>query len=257
LFAIFFVPSLLAAVGCGLPAGTPKPSTPEKPPERTVTAKKNLSVTAAALTKECDAGRDAARKKYAGRVLTVEGVVNDPSLEGTDGNPRITLAGFEAPHFVNCYCNQTGRGGVTKLSKGQKVKLTGRFVEASAIDVTLLDCEIVELGPSSGSDISAIKLTEEFSKDEKAAVAKYGGKIMVIEGVVARVALEPGKGIRSAYLEGYDERAAKPVRVNAEFHFDHAEELATLKPGQKVKVKGECQGELDGSVYVSKAVLVK
>jgi hypothetical protein len=236
---------------------TPKDLAPARSPGGPANGKEPLPVTAVALTKEFETAFDDATKKYAEQSLVVEGVVDDPNLKGADGRARVTLDGFKAPYFVDCWLTPTPQAVVSKLSKGQKVKVVGKFAKASKLYITLTDCKVVEFGPDAVVSISAAQLTEEFSKDREATNEKYADKTLVVEGVVVQVEFEPGKGKRSAYLEGNDEKADKPVRVIAEFHIESQEELSSLKVGQKVKVKGLYRGDLFGSVFLSKVIPVK
>ena len=118
------------------------------------------------------------------------------------------------------------------------------------------DCELVEAGPDPAVSISASHLTAEFGKDQAAAEKKYKGMPLLIDGAIARISHKPGTGERSIFLQGNDTKASKPIQVRAEFHVDHEKSLGKLKVGQKVKIKGQFSGELNGAVFVSDVRLI-
>src|SRR5262249_11939786 len=80
---------------------------------------------------------------------------------------------------------------VVTLSRGQKVKVVGHITSTSSVaGVTLGDCELTELTPSTLITISATDLTAAFKDNKGDAEKKYKGKDLVVEGKVVDKAAE-------------------------------------------------------------------
>ncbi len=94
--------------------------------------------------------------------------------------------------------------------------------------------------------ISAAQLVEAFQKDETAANAQYGGKIIVINGKVKESRVVDG--VAKLSLEGGAEGAV----VDCELDNNTKHPRTEFTPGETITIKGECAGaNLDGSVQLS------
>ena len=85
--------------------------------------------------------------------------------------------------------------------------------------------------------ISSTDLYKEYSTDETASNAKYLDKIIAVEGTVAELQLENPEEPTVAVSTGVE-----GMTVSCGFVKDSKAKVETLKPGQKIKIKGKCDG---------------
>lgn len=222
------------------------------------TGKAVTTISAVDLTKEYKNDAEAAQSTFGNHTLTVEGTVDDTNGKDPEGKPQLKLGGLENRHFVLCGLTPNSQAKVAQLTKGQKIKLTGRVIRGFGVAVIMDGCEIVETTPTAPqAAIPATQLTQDASKDAEAVNKKYGGKEVVVEGTIAKIDFKPGTGVRSVYLAGHNEKAEEPVRVQGEFQVDHEGALAKLKVGQKVKIKGEFRRAGEEKIFIGRVALVE
>jgi hypothetical protein len=261
----FLLASMCAEMqsACGPQGSTPvtqsPPPTPQSPTggrRPPADAPPALTVAPGELTKDYNADEADADKRYKDKVLEISGVIQEGFLSAPDAVERdVSVEGDEPTHFIFCRFVASAAPRVTNLTKGQQIKLRGKCA-GMRMPVFLIDCELIDVGPDPAAPVTAAELAREFAKDKKAAEEKYKGKQLLIEGVVVRTEVEE-RGIRRAYLEGFNENADQSILINAGFHYAQLKDLVGLKKGQKVKLKGECRSILDGNVFVSDVALMK
>jgi hypothetical protein len=169
--------------------------------------KPDFTVTSEALAKEFLADAKAAKAKYKAKVIEVSGPVTGLLFE--DDKAAVSLQGAEKDVlgvFFNCTLLGAHRDAGTRLDKGQKVQLVGKFHDASGSVVMLFDCSLKELEPSKIFDVTAAAVAEEFQKDAKAAQKKYNDQWILITGEV--IALPTKENYSYVTLKGKD-----PVNV--------------------------------------------
>lgn len=98
-----------------------------------------VGVNVSAFLKEFDANKVAADEKYKGKVLTLSGVV--ASISDSLGQLSVNLApnakSFESVAF---FFDDSDKGEITKLAKGQTVKIAGLYRGGSL----LVRCRVVK-----------------------------------------------------------------------------------------------------------------
>jgi uncharacterized protein (TIGR03067 family) len=222
-------------------------------------SKVDFTLTSEQLAKDYETDRAAAAKKYTGKWVEVEGPVQFvPVL--TTGDVSISLVGFQADpkklsgHTVRGIPPAEEREKLKALVPGQKVKLKGKVDRETAGEyIELVPCAIVSIGPDPAIAVTADQLTEAYAADTKAADAKYKDKWVFVEGVVLELRPEEA----SVILAGAGKKDGKALRVSASYPDNRKKDFATLKKGDKAKIKGECGGEFLGSITLSSAGLVK
>jgi hypothetical protein len=248
---------LVLAAGMSLAAGCGKGPGAEGPP----TATAAIATTSEQLARDYETDRAAADGKYKDRWLVVEGPLEDATLfpagrvlahvAGLAADPKTKAPGLG----VRCEFVPAAGARVADLTKGQTLKCKGRCAGARHVGfVDLTECELLEVGPDPTLAVSAVRLTEEYARDEKAADARYRGKYLLVEGAVRE--LREMDDVFAVLLEGFDEKGAFPLRVAVVCPAERQEEFAHLKKGTEVKIKGECRGNFLGEVIVGSARLV-
>ena len=86
--------------------------------------------------------------------------------------------------------------------------------------------------------VTAAELTKEFAANEEAARKKYNGKTIVVEGKVLE---RSGKNVIDNFviLEGHAKKPKGTYRVECGFAFTEEANILAVKPGDKVKIRGE------------------
>ena len=212
-------------------------------------AGKVAKVTAEQLPKEFADDKKAAEKKYPmNLIVEVEGEVKKAEKLAVTETWAVHLEGFEKgkglfTKIVDCQFEPKTKSfqKAKELVPDQKVKIRGKFYSAFEYGQRLVDCELVEVGPDPAIKVTASQLSKDFATDRKAAETKYKDKQVLLEGVVAQPV-----GPKSKFfivLENSGEKGAPAVHV--EFGFTQTVEklFSQLKKGQKVTVRGRCEGD--------------
>jgi hypothetical protein len=92
--------------------------------------------------------------------------------------------------------------------------------------------------------VNAASLVSEYDKDEKAANAKYLGKVIEVKGVISEK-VKDEKGKYNITLQAED-----IAGVGCEFDPASQKDIMNLKEGQEVCIKGICTGVLMDVVLV-------
>jgi hypothetical protein len=241
---------LTLAAGCQKGSG-PEPEAGSEP---------EFSVTSEALAREYETDSAAADRKYKGKWVLVEGLMDN--VDFLDGDFVVSLkkaavepAAKPKGYVIHGYFLPSDAKKVSGLTRGQDIQFKGKCDgEQAGGVVELLSCELVVVGPDPSLPVTAAQLTRDYGRDEKAADAKYKDRYVLVEGTV--VGLREQDGVPAVLLEGHDEKSPAPLRVAATYSAGRKDEFAALKKGNKVKVKGECAGRFLGEVSVRYAELV-
>ena len=122
--------------------------------------------------------------------------------------------------------------------------------------VDLLNAELTVVGPDPALIVSAEQLAEDYGKDATAAKAKYGDKWLLLTGTVVEV--KKGKsGADFVVLQGFDEKSAKPIRIEAAYPLEGKRFFEKLTKGDKVTIKGECGSLAAGVVAVNYSRVIR
>lgn len=267
------VASLLLSTGCGAGKSTSskpdeRPSTKAAPTSAETTAPtpkaKPVVVDAATLIKDFRSNHEQVFEKYGGKRLEVEAVVYDEERPAAPGKPLVLkLVQVDRPDSpliepIVCQIEPDSEdyGKAFLLSPGQKVTVQGRYEQAQPKggSVTfaphLFQCGLAAVGPDPAVAVTAAELTKAFATDPTAAAAKYKEKPVVVEGVVAQLEHIADKDLKldsyTVRLEGTG-KDGKPARVEI---FNATSDVAGLKKGQTVKLKGKCVYGNDETVGV-------
>jgi hypothetical protein len=230
---------------------TPKGDTEKTPVEPPKTDRPAFTVTAIGITEEFAKNAASAEKKYAGKLIEVEGTVKSVKQNSVQRNASLYLVGYAKAgeplaREVNCEIKKALVGPVGLLGKGQKVRIKGKFASASGGNVTLTDAEYEELTPSSVPRRTADALAKEFAQDTNEAVKKYVDKEVIVEGTIADLIDKAGDHSVKLAVSG-------KIPVSCTLDED---EFKTLKKGDKVKIKGEVDRLPSGEVVILSAYLV-
>jgi hypothetical protein len=248
------------------PAGPPTDPVPpvRQPPPPPTPSGPILDVPAAVLVKAYADGEKAADAMYKGKWLRVEGPVDtligqigDPDpVEGTTTLTVVGLAGGEqrAASLVRCLLPAVNVRPAMRLSPGQPVKVVGQCVgghiHGGVWHATLEHARVDGYGPDPALNVPANSLVSDYSRDEKAADAKYKGKFLTLTNAV----VESRKDDREVFLVA---RTAKGrVKVSAYFPWDFQRKVGDLKPGDVISLKCECLGVSDGTVSLVRCRLL-
>jgi hypothetical protein len=92
--------------------------------------------------------------------------------------------------------------------------------------------------------MKAAELVAEYDKDEKAANAKYLGKVVEVRGIISEK-VKDAKGTYNVTLQAED-----LAGVGCQFDQTLVNDVKSLKEGQEVYIKGICTGVLMDVVLV-------
>jgi hypothetical protein len=252
----------------GQPEGEPGPSTPEPAggaaegePVPAAPSEPDFSVTDVQFAEEFDTDAEAAAKKYANKWVEIKGTLGSAAGKNIFGQDVLALKGvFEETDTgfkvrpVPCGLAPEAVSAARELTVTQEVTLLGKYEEGS-VDANLAHCRIVSTGPDPAIEVTAEEMAAEYVADEDAAEEKYYQKQVLVEGVVAEI-VENEFGNLNLQLEG-SEREGKPFRIDCGFPADAKDDLKDVAKGQRVRVKGGCDGLLDDVIAVSSCVLLE
>lgn len=103
-------------------------------------------------------------------------------------------------------------------------------------------------------DLEAAVLFEEFRTNPEPSSAKYNGKVLSVTGELN--ALEQTDSLTIAVF-GFEEGMFGSEGIRCTIIPEHANELASIAPGTKVKIKGLCTGYNDTDVIMEHCSLAK
>jgi len=203
----------------------PKGPSPEEMKKRPV----DFTATAEGLFAEFKKDERAARQKYRGKTLEVDGVVRMAFDDGHEGIISLE-AGKDAFFGLPCFVPDKEPWAI--VTPGQTLKVKGIWPEA-ATEPALRFCVIMEAGPNPVVVISAEQLTKDYAADPEGAVKKYSHKYMILSGVISKKEANE-LGAVTLTLKGADK-----VDIECNFAAHNGPATAT-KEGQEVKLFSQC-----------------
>jgi hypothetical protein len=210
-------------------SGSAPPGSPVAPPgprPDLSKAKPDFSLTAEAFAKEVNKDREAARKKYGGKVIDVSGVVG--ALMQYSKAPALMFAVDRAPLTGVVFLADVEPWAT--VSPGQEVKLRGRLPREELDQSLLRDCTVIDKGPNPAATITAEQLAQECAVSPEAANKKYKDKHLYITGEVTALKEGGQDGSLEIQLKGHDE-----VPVKLWLNSTSRSEADEVQVGMKVK----------------------
>lgn len=252
--------AFVIAVGCGKNKETAeggksptedkkreKPAIPKEKEEPKAKAKETIAFSGAdmELSKEVVADIEAAKKKYVGKLVEIEGTVQSADDNNTMTIPSVLLQGFRelpkpGPSFA-CTFSKDAFDRVNEMAPGQKVKIRGKVTNVGAVLTHVEKCDLLEISKRTVPDVTVAQLALELAPDNKAKNSeKYLEKTAIIEGTVAEV--KTMDFTIKLSLRASDEAKASEFQVQAELPFGFSKEvkkrIEAVKKGDKVRVMG-------------------
>ena len=112
-----------------------------KPHQSILNEKPAFTASAADFAGEYEKGEKEANAKYLGKIIEVEGVVSEKSLD-EKGMLNVTLQGIDLSG-VSCVFDKKHQNNVMKYKEGDKIKVKG-ICTGVLMDVVLVDCVLTE-----------------------------------------------------------------------------------------------------------------
>jgi Leucine-rich repeat (LRR) protein/uncharacterized protein (DUF1330 family) len=208
-----------------------KPPPPARAVEDLSKEEPEFKLTAVEFYKEYEADKDAAAKKYKGKVIELSGEAVTVWRSGPNER-HIELKSEK--QFSGIRCEMADPMPWAKVLKGQAVKLKGKW-PASPYQAMLIDCALVEAGEYKAIAITAVELAKEYATDPEAAQKKYQDKYLVISGEVT------AKEFNSAGAATIELKTDGKVKVTCIYTASEKDVTKPMKVGQKIKAVGEFQ----------------
>jgi hypothetical protein len=211
-------------------------ATKDKQPDL-ATAKPDFAMDTDSWQAEWQKDREAARKKYGGKIVELSGVVESPR-DDPYGEVGYIYLKVKAPGGIQ-RCTLDDRAPWLRVGPECTIKIRGIVVSKGGIDGDIHDCVIVESSPNTCIEITAADLAKDFANDIQAANRKYKNKLVIVRGeLVSKAPSEADKG-RFVYLtlKGNDTYNVKCYLANGNDELRKAND--GLKIGTKLKVCGE------------------
>ena len=214
-----------------------------------------IPVTAEDLGEAYLTGVAAADEKYKNKVVLVDGKVADFGY-GVDGELQVLLQsvpglGREPSVYVRCAVAPDDVNRVLTVSRGQTIKLRGMCAGFGGARVDVTNATFNSAGIDPHPSVTAARLIVEYGRDAEAADEKYKGKpITITEAVVESKEGEASLILNASFKKG------PATRIKVTMPLDARKQLAGLKPGDKVKVKGEYAGSSEKVILVNRAWIV-
>ncbi len=253
------LPLLLLAFAAGCGQGTPVPTilpasvpTGGPTPTQPATSPAEKTISATQLAKDYAAGAAIFDPAYKDKTILIEGIVGTPDVIDETGEHFLQLSGAQQPGeppgaVVMCQFPDGAYEKASRLPSGSTVKVRGKCLafREMAAEVHLANCDLVEVQeapPEPPLDAEAVAVNEEqlakdAESDPEAAVKKYGGKTLLVEGTVLPAFSN------ELFLKGnFDSTTQKGVQIMTRMVPSAQEKAAGLTVGQTIKVKGRCTG---------------
>jgi hypothetical protein len=258
-------PSLAIKGGSGSGSGSgkaPGGATAQTSPAGKAETSAPQAVTAEQLAKDFQADDSKAAAKYKDRWLVVDGTYKEAYEKKVGGTETrmVYFADYHDPStrhstLIGCKLDAAAYPAFDGLTPGQKIKVKALCTGGGYERVSLADGQLLEAGKDPALEVPAAQLAKEFATERKVAEMKYNDRWLLVEGTVFEA--NP-KDKPSITLEGADEKAAKPIRVVAQFGGDREADPGKVKKGDKVRLKGKAMLYLDdGSAVLQECKVVK
>lgn len=157
-----------------------------------------VSVDEATLAREWKADQKASIQKYANKRIEVKGTVLTASSNNSARKPMVILYGSTSPddldafQTIQCVFPISAEENVDNLATGQAVKIRGRLDANAGAGIPIMDCTLVDSGPSTAITATPEKLVADFEKDPCAAEQRYNKKPVLVTGKIVGMEWEEG-----------------------------------------------------------------
>jgi len=227
----------LVPAGCGRKAPTPTTAADRAPPAAppgtaiAADAKPDFTFDAETWHTEWKKDRDAAKKKYAGKLIELAGEVSFVHVEwdGLDSGPG-GMVNLKDEKIGPVTCITTDPQPWLMVSQGSKVRILGRSGKRDAEE--LADCRIVEAGPNPALTVTAEEIASAVAADRDDAAKKYDKKCAHITGTVGEV-VKDKDGTAKLKLK------TTGVEVNAGMGRPTLHRSGPIEAGQPIKLFAE------------------
>jgi tRNA_anti-like len=201
-------------------------------------AKADFALDADAWNAEWEKDREAATKKYKGKIIELSGAVRSVDDDPYGSVGYIYLKTQKGILGVRCALND--RAPWLKVGPDCTIKVRGQTPDFG-LSGDLYPCVIVESSPNTSLDVTAAQLAKAFAKEKEDAVKKYHEKWLIVEGEL--IGKEPSKIDEGRFiyliLKGDGDVNVRCYVANNNDDLKKAND--NLKVGQKMKVCGEAR----------------
>jgi len=253
-----FVAVLLAGCNRAAPVAPPvnpgndqqsKKEVPQNDPKKNEVPKskekrESIVVTPSTLIKEFATDKATAAKKYDKQSVEITGYVFQPLGTGTTGFAMMgdaKEADYDAKStvIVGCDLEPSIQYKVRRFVPGQKVKVTGDFVEFRFDRILFFkDCNVVSLEAEKVFRISAMDLAKELEADIQKTKMKYESQPLFVSGKL----LSTGK---TASMSIVTLSGTEKTNVIIGSPIGYIDDFLKLKSGQDVEVRAEVSSFFD------------
>jgi predicted Zn finger-like uncharacterized protein len=245
---------------------------PNKPPKSKTKSQTPESVATLSSVELAQAYADSpteAEAKYTDKWVTVEGKISEIQWTGDSGPPGTectVVFGLRSarpkkkgtvPVIVRCAPSATA--SVLNCSREQTITLKGKCLGPVGEQIELTDAEFVKAGPDTSKKVTAAELMAAYKDDESAADIQYGSdtELTITDAEVVKVlpdsfivASSPAKGSKKGVKE-----PAAGIQIQVSYEPEWKKKFESIKPGDRVTIKGKCTGLTDGKVTITRAWL--
>lgn len=216
-----------------------------------------IEVRAADLAKEFKDDKAAAEGKYKNRTVLVEGKLDDISY-GFDGEAQALLVGQPPPEgkilgtLVRVVMTKADANKLLGVSRGQTVKLRGKCTgQITDLFVDAVNGTVEGTGADPNPTVTAAELLAEHARGADATDDRYKDKpITITNAVVVR------KDGEASLIVGGPGKKGTAVTIKVNLPLDAKKQIANLKAGERVKVKGEYSSTYDNMININRAWIV-
>jgi len=157
---------------------------------KTAAAKVDFSLKASELATEFAKDRDAATKKYTGKVIEFTGALHEVAHFGVDKKFGVVIFGgnFSGIHYLlNVIIQPAEAERVFRMSKGQTLKVVASCTGCFGRYIGFEGGALTEVSKSAIVELSAEDLAAEFAKDRAAAETRFLKKTVLVSGMVEQI----------------------------------------------------------------------
>ncbi|MBP3960232.1 hypothetical protein J8F10_33820 [Gemmata sp. G18] len=210
------------------------------------------SVTAEDLAQAYKDNVTTADEKYKNKTVLVEGKLNDFTY-GFEGELQVILDGVPASPgrlatTVRVFVAKSDTNKVLGISRGQTAKFKGKCNGTfGGLEINIANATFDSAGADLSSTVTASTLIAEYGRGNEATDEKYKDKPITITSAL----IESKDGDQSLYVVGNLKKST--VRIKVTLPSDAKKQIATLKAGDRVKIKGEYSSSSDNVIYINRA----
>jgi hypothetical protein len=192
-----------------------------------------------------------AESKYKDKVVLVEGKLSDINLT-FDGEMFAMLEGSpEGTMKIRCAVQKADANQVFGTSRGQTIKFRGKCTTSNGIYVDVTSGKYESRGVEDPAVTTlASDIIKDYSQGEATGDRKYKDKTLTINEAYVE-----SKTADSVFV-AYSSKTKLTMRIKVTLSGGFQSQLASVKMGDRIKVKGECTGMFDNTIFVNRAWIV-